>query len=105
MAVKVFITRRFKEGKFAAAYKLLMELRSMATLQNGYLSGVTLISSEEQDKLLVISTWTSEKRWQDWRENKKRKDFARKLEAYLESPEEVEIYLAGEKHPEWVDMA
>jgi heme-degrading monooxygenase HmoA len=105
MAVKVFIARRFKEGKFNEAYKLLMELRSMATLRTGYQSGVTLISSEDHNKLLVISTWTSEKRWQDWRENKKRKDFTKKLEAFLESPEEVEIYLAGEKHPEWVDMA
>ena len=105
MAVKVLITRQFKHRKFNDAYKLLMELRSMATLRSGYLSGETIINAKNPDKTVVISTWISEKRWEEWHNDPKRKDFAKKLEEFLVSPEEVEVYLVGEKIPEWVDMA
>lgn len=105
MAVKVLITRRLKEGKFQEAYKLLMELRSLATVRAGYVSGETLISAEDPNKLVVISTWVSQKRWEDWQSNQKRKEFSRKLDECLDTPERAEVYLVGEKIPEWVDMA
>jgi quinol monooxygenase YgiN len=105
MAVKVLITREFKADKLDDAYKLLMELRSMATLRNGYLSGQTIISAENPNKLVVISTWTSLNRWERWHQDPRRKDFAKKLEPFLTAPESVEAFLVGEKIPEWVDMA
>ena len=105
MAVKVLITRKFKTGKFNEAYKLLMELRSMATVRNGYISGETLMSRKDNNKFLVISTWVIEKRWAEWQGNQKRKDFSNKMEQFLESPEKIEVFLVGEKIPEWVDMA
>jgi len=105
MAIKVLITRRLKEGSFNEAFKLLMELRSLATVRSGYISGETLVSRDDLNKLLVISTWSSEKRWEEWSRNKKRINFSRKLEPFLEGPEQVEVYLVGEKTPEWVDMA
>jgi quinol monooxygenase YgiN len=105
MAVKVFITREFKEGKFNEAYKLLMELRAMATLRNGYLSGETIISAENPNKLVVISTWVSQKRWEAWHEDQRRKEFTKKLEEYLVKPEHLEVFMVGEKIPEWVNMA
>jgi hypothetical protein len=52
MAVKVLITRQFREGKQKQAYKTLMELRSLATLQQGYMSGETLIGADDPNKLL-----------------------------------------------------
>jgi len=105
MAIKVLITRRLKEGSFHEAFKLLMELRSLATVRKGYVSGQTLISRDDHNKLLVVSTWSSEKLWEDWRQNKKRINFSKKLEPLLDGPELVEVYLVGEKTPEWVDMA
>jgi heme oxygenase (mycobilin-producing) len=105
MAVKVLITRRFKKGTIRDAYKLLMQLRAMVTVLPGYLSGQTLISAEDPNKLLVISTWTSRKRWDDWLATAKRKDFSKKISELLESPEESEVFFVGEKEPEWVDMA
>lgn len=106
MAVKVLLTREFKKDKLDQAYKLLMELRSLATLRNGYLSGETIISSENPNKLVVISTWVSQKRWEEWHNNQKRKDFVKKLEEeHLQRPEQVEVFFVGEKIPEWVDMA
>lgn len=106
MAVKVLITREFQNGKFEQAYKLLMELRSMATLRSGYLSGETIISADNPNKLVVISTWVSQKRWENWHADRKRMDFVKRLEdEYLLVSEHVEVFLVGERIPEWVDMA
>jgi len=105
MAVKVLLTRKIKQDKLNEAYKLLMELRSLATLRLGYLSGETLISATEPNKILVVSTWVNRKRWNEWHNSDKRKEFSKKLESVLEEPEKTEVYLAGEKIPEWVDMA
>lgn len=105
MAVKVLITRKFKEEKFDQAHKLLMQLRSLATLQNGYMSGQTLISADEPRKLVVVSTWASRKRWEEWHANEKRRKFSKELEMALEGPEMTEVFLVGERPPEWVDMA
>ena len=105
MAVKVLIKRRFKKDKIREAYKLLMELRSLATLQTGYVSGETLIGADDPNNLVVISTWISANRWQEWLANPKRKSAAQKMENLLESPEEAEVFLVGERIPEWVDMA
>ena len=105
MAVKVLLTMKFKQDKFDEAYKLLMELRSLATLRMGYMSGETLISATEPNKILVISTWVSRKRWDEWQSSRKRKEFSKKLAPLLEGPEEVDVYLVGEKIPEWIDMA
>jgi quinol monooxygenase YgiN len=105
MPVKVLITRTFKPDTVKQAYKLLMEMRSAATVQRGYLSGQTLVSADNPDKLLVISTWTNRKRWEDWKANDKRVEFNGKMETYTEGPESVEVFLTGEKAPEWVDMA
>ena len=87
------------------SYQLLMELRSLATLQTGYVSGQTLLSASNPHKLTVISTWISQKRWEEWHESAKRKEFSKQLEPLLEAPEEVEVFMVGEKTPEWVDMA
>ncbi|MBI4965805.1 MAG: sugar biosynthesis protein [Desulfomonile tiedjei] len=105
MAVKVLIKRRFKGDKIKQAYKLLMELRSLATLQTGYVSGETLIGADDPNTLVVISTWISANRWQEWQANQKRKDAVQKLESLLDAPEEAEVFLTGERIPEWVDMA
>jgi heme-degrading monooxygenase HmoA len=105
MAVKVLIKRRFQQDKIKEAYKLLMELRSLATLQTGYVSGETLIGADDPNKMVVVSTWISVKRWQEWLRNPKRKKAAQKMESLLGSPEEAEVFLVGERIPEWVDMA
>ncbi len=105
MAVKVLITRRFKPDAMKKAYHLLMELRSLATLQTGYVSGQTLLSIASPGKLTVVSTWISQKRWQEWHDSPRRKAFSTRIEPLLEAPEEVEVFMVGEKTPEWVDMA
>jgi quinol monooxygenase YgiN len=105
MAVKVLITRRFKPDNLNQASRFLMELRSLATLQKGYLSGQTLVSAQNPNKLTVVSTWVSQKRWEEWQQSSERREFSKKIEPLLESAEETEVFLVGEKGAEWVDMA
>ena len=105
MAIKVLITRSFRPDNLKQASRLLMELRSLATLQKGYMSGETLVSANNPNKLTVLSTWISQKRWEEWQQSSQRKKFSQKIETLLESPEKTEVFLVGEKSPEWVDMA
>jgi heme-degrading monooxygenase HmoA len=105
MAVKVLITRKIKKTSIKEAYKLLMELRSLVTVRPGYVSGETLFSADDPYKLVVISTWINRKRWKEWRTSDKRKEYTHKIEQLLEGPEQYEVFLAGEREPEWVDMA
>lgn len=105
MATKVLVTRKFKEATIEEAYRLLMELRATSTLMPGFVTGQTLISAEDPYKLLVISTWTSKKKWEVWRATEKRKEIAKNIVEMLETPEHFEIFYVGEKMPAWVDMA
>ncbi len=105
MAVKVLITRKFSPDNLKQASRLLMELRSLATLQKGYMSGETLVSAKDPNKLTVLSTWISQKRWEEWHKSSERKVFSKKIEPLLDTAEETEVFLVGEKAPEWVDMA
>lgn len=105
MAIKVVISREFKPETIKNAYQLLMELRSLATLQVGYVSGETMVSADTPNKLVVISSWTTRNRWDDWHNNAKRLEYAAKLANLLQAPETTEVFFVGDKIPEWVDMA
>jgi quinol monooxygenase YgiN len=105
MSVKVLISRKFKPDVMKEAYKLLMELRSIVTVRPGYVSGETLFCADDPHKILVISTWVNRKRWREWRTSEKRLAYVKKMEALLVGPEHYEVFIAGEKEPEWVDMA
>jgi len=97
MAVKVLITRNFRKNQMNQAHKLLMELRSLVTLRPGYISGQTLVNADNPNKVVVVSTWSGRKRWDEWYGDPKRKEFSEKLGAFLEFPEQIEVFLAGEE--------
>ncbi|MEW6350442.1 MAG: antibiotic biosynthesis monooxygenase [Thermodesulfobacteriota bacterium] len=105
MSVKIVITRLFKAEKIEAAYQLLAELRSKATVQNGYLSGETLVSADNPHKVVVVSSWLSRKRWDEWYSSPKRAAFSEKIAPLLDAPESYEVFLVGRTSPEWVHMA
>ncbi len=105
MAVKVLIRRRFKSGLGKDPAHLLNQLRSKAIMESGYISGETLVSAEDPKNVLVLSNWVSMNKWEQWNKNQERINASKEIEKYLEKPEEVEVFLTGEKIPEWVDMA
>jgi heme-degrading monooxygenase HmoA len=103
MVVKVVITRKFRQGSQNEALKAVREVRSQATLQQGYISGETLISEDDPSKVMVISSWISRKHWEEWRANPMRQEVANKLDELLEIPEQVECFVVGEKVSAWGD--
>lgn len=69
MFVKVFIRRPIKEGKDRHALTLLKKLRSNAMNQQGYITGETLVSTDDPQEMMVISTWQSLEDWRKWKQS------------------------------------
>ena len=63
MAVKVLITRRFREGTAMEVLGLLNQIRAMTVYQPGYISGETLFSRDNPQTILVVSAWESDEYW------------------------------------------
>lgn len=95
MAIKVLITRRFKEGKIMEVLSQLNQLRSKAMDQAGYITGETLIGHDDPQKLVIISTWQSAEDWLKWKSDPDRKAVEEKLEPYLEVPAKIEAFTFG----------
>lgn len=97
MAIKVMTLRKFKKDKIEEGQKLLRELRAAGTLRSGFVTGQTLISVEDAQKVLVMSTWTDIKAWEAWQDSPKRKEIAVRILELLETSEHVEIFSVGQK--------
>jgi heme-degrading monooxygenase HmoA len=61
----------------------------------GYISGETLISHDDPQKMLVISTWQSIEAWNSWKNSDARKTSEAMLEMYQEGLTEFEVYTLG----------
>ena len=73
MAIEVLIRRVTKPGVNAKALlPHIVELRSHAVRQPGYISGETLFNLEQIDECLVISRWTTIEHWQAWNRTSRR---------------------------------
>ena len=92
MIVRVLMTRKMTKltsGMDAALLprlsELLIELRSMANRQPGYISGETLRNVDDPSEYLVISTWKSLEAWEHWFANEKRAEMEGKVDALMGS--------------------
>lgn len=95
MLTKIFIKRQFKEGKTREIVALLKDLRSKAMIQQGYVSGETLMEPGNPQNLLVIGTWQSMENWHAWKANRERKIIEDMLELYQKGPTKYEEYVLG----------
>jgi heme-degrading monooxygenase HmoA len=97
MAIRVMIKRWVPAEKKADLYALIVELRSMATKQPGYVSGETMRNVNNPDEYLVISTWESVNDWNNWIASKPRKDLQGKIDALLGRESTYDVYDYPEK--------
>ena len=95
MAVKIIIRRKISKGKESELLPLLVQLRSLATTQSGYISGETLRNVDNPEDYLVISTWKSVDDWKSWASNNQRAEIQDKIDALLGEKTEYSIYLYG----------
>lgn len=95
MAVKIIIKRKIPKSKETQVLPLLLELRSKAMTQPGYISGETLINANDPEDYLVISTWKSVKDWKAWEGSKERNEIQKKIEELLAEKSSVQVYYYG----------
>ncbi len=93
MAVTVLIDRTFKPDGIQKAYEVIVKLRSLATLQPGYISGQTLVAANNPNRLVVMSTWASVQQWRDWRDGEQGVEQLERLKLLMASPEKVDILM------------
>jgi len=93
MIVKVLIKRHVKKDCEREFFDLLKQIRANAIKQEGYISGETLVSTDDPQEFIVISTWQGLEDWIAWRDSKKRKEIDSKIKAYQLKPTTYESYV------------
>jgi len=88
--IKVVIERRLKEG--ARIFNLLREGRAAAMKHPGYITGETLLDTEDTSHILVISSWQSLRDWDDFRKSDVRVNIDKRLEPFLAGPPQFHTY-------------
>ena len=104
MAITVMIQRSFKEKEKAAKLApLIIKLRSMATIQPGYLTGKTFRCMDCPGEFLVISTWNSIEDWNRWLHSEQRIALQKQVDELLGEITQYRIYepLVGGIVPEF----
>jgi heme-degrading monooxygenase HmoA len=94
MAVEVLIRRKFVKEKAGQLAPLIVKLRSLATIQPGYISGETLkcIDPPDESEYLVRSTWHSIEDWRKWLHSDERTAIQKELDAVLLEKTTYRIY-------------
>jgi heme-degrading monooxygenase HmoA len=93
MAVEVIIRRTFKDPAQAEKLvPLIVQLRSLATVQKGYITGQTLRCLDCQGEYLVISTWHTEADWNRWFTSDTRRELQLKIDDLLGAPTQYRLY-------------
>jgi heme-degrading monooxygenase HmoA len=84
MAIEVIIRRTFQNQSQAAALApLIIQLRSLAATQPGYITGQTLRCLDCDGEYLVISTWHCRQDWDNWFDNPARRNLQGQIDALL----------------------
>lgn len=94
MAVEVLIRRKVMESKAKELSPLIVKLRSLATIQPGYISGETLICIDppRRDEYLVRSTWQSVEDWKKWLRSKERAAINDQIDQLTREKTEYAVY-------------
>ncbi len=93
MAVEVIIRRSFKDAAQAEKLvPLIVQLRSLATVQKGYMTGQTLRCLDCTGEYLVISTWHTVEDWNRWFNSDTRRELQQQIDALLGEKTEYRIY-------------
>ena len=93
MIVKVLIKRHVKMDYEREIFELLKKMRADATKQDGYISGETLVNTEDAQEFIVISTWQSMEDWLAWRDSLQRQEIDAQIESYQLEPTTYESYV------------
>ena len=84
MAVSVLIRRRVVDKDTANRLApLIVQLRSLATSQPGYITGRTFHSLDDPSEFLVMSTWHRLEDWNRWWKSDQRRQLQKEVDDLL----------------------
>ncbi len=95
MAVKVLIKRKIKDGNIQAASRLLINTRSGAMQQPGYISSESMRNLDDPSQIVVMSMWQNREAWEAWRNSDARKAIVSEFKDYIVGETEYEYYSLG----------
>lgn len=95
MAVKIIIIRHVPQDKEGLIRPLLMQMRSEAHAQPGYISGETLVNYDDPEERVVISTWKNLENWNEWLRNPQRRALQGKVDEILGEETLYQVYFSG----------
>ncbi len=87
--IRVIIERHLKEGKREELAPLLMKLRTEAMQHPGYVTGETLVSTEDDSLITVLSTWRSLDDWKAWEKSEPRVKLYWQIDSLLQEKPKV----------------
>ena len=93
MAIKILITRSIGQEVAPVVRPLIVELRSHAMRQPGYISGETLKCIDRPGEYLVVSTWESVADWNKWLASQERKILEDKINSVTGKSTEYGTYV------------
>ena len=92
MSIKVLVKRIVPADRAADVMPLLLELRTHATNQPGYISGETLRRVDNPGEQLVISNWKTLESWRAWLTSEERLRIQEKVDRLLGEKTHYEIF-------------
>ena len=93
MAISVVIQRVFKDDdKATKLAPLIVKLRSLATVQPGYITGKTFRCLDCPGEYLVISTWNSLDDWNRWLNSEQRMEIQKQVDDLLGEKTQYRVY-------------
>ncbi len=104
MGIEILIKRKFVKEKADEVASLMVQLRSLARAQAGYISSESLrcLEPPEENEYLVRSTWASIDDWKNWLHSEERAAIQSKIDKITRERTEYRIYepLVGGIMPE-----
>ena len=108
MAISIMIQRTFSDKEKAAKLvPLIVKLRSLATIQSGYITGKTFRCLDCPGEYLVVSTWNSLDDWNRWLQSEQRIALQKQVDDLLGEITQYRIYesLVGGIIPQFQEVA
>lgn len=108
MTISVMIQRKFNDTEKATQLApLIVKLRSLATVQPGYITGKTFRCMDCPGEYLVLSTWNSLEDWNRWLHSEQRTALQKQVDELLGEITEYRVYepLVGGITPQFKPMA
>ncbi|HCY85581.1 MAG TPA: antibiotic biosynthesis monooxygenase [Desulfobacteraceae bacterium] len=106
MAVSVIIQRRVKDKEIGAKLApYIVQLRSKASVQPGFITGQTFSCIDCDGEYMVISTWDTMEDWQRWMNSDERRMIQKKVDDLLGESSRYRYYepLVGGIPPKFED--